>query len=336
MTRGSWSRVGLLLIVAALAATGEMGLGQSAPDPGDLRSIPDSQGTVEQLVQSLQSHTLTPAQALDPTLDQRAREGQLRRFRNGNFRLEIEPSTSVSTGSDGFASMQASFRLYDGMATRMRTDATLQFVQRGDRWYFANYNFLDVSGFLLRVLVGLVVIAGLLGWLGWLLLKRLRVPAVPMPVSVAAAEGHYDTDFGPPRPVPAESGEGAAWVAEPSSGQGGPGWTPELAPGRMQTSAYPVAPPHYEEGMAAAPVVEQTTAYSVAPPQYEAAPATGAPQTTAYPVAPPRYETVPGARQTTAYPVAPPRYDAEADALEAAEGRAEDRDAGRAKKDVNG
>ena len=288
------SLVVAVVVGACLTAKGQI----AAPDPGDLRTIADSQNTVEQVVRSLESHVLTPVQALDPTLDERSRQAQLRHFRTTGYMLQIESMKPVATGSDGFASMQASFRFRDGMTRKMRSNATLQFVQRGDRWYFANYNFLDVGRYLTRVIAGAALIAAVLGWGLWLALRRSRVRSAPVAgagaglrsatgVSGFEPQGYasgaqaplVQASVAPPEELRTPSSMASpeeAGAVEPS------GWQPKMEPTHQQTVAYPQAPPPYEAPSGTQPRVEM-------PVQTEPA----HPQTTAYPEPPPRYEERP-------------------------------------------
>ena len=331
----------LMTLSACLLAPGAAGVTGWAqtPEPGDLQAIPDAQNTVEQLVESLESHRLTPAQALDPAMDDTSRQRQLSHFRNSGFVIEIDPATPVATGTDGFASMQAGFRLRDGMATRARFDATLQFVQRGDRWYFANYNFLDIGSYLVRVLTGLAIVAALLGLLVWSLLRRSRqkdpmplrgtgtevpgggLPAIPpeAPSPGSRDAGFHPQGFAPGAQVPLVTGltprvdealptpgVSAADSVAPGSGsdadRGRTGWQPEVQPAHPQTTAYPVAPARYDLGWGA------PRQGSVPGPQ----PARDLPLPVDANLPLEPGEQTGGQPQTTAYPEAPPRYDGEA------------------------
>jgi Flp pilus assembly protein TadB len=108
---------------------------------------------INNLLASLSHHSRSPADVLDPTLSVSDRQKNIKRFSALHYELSLVPTDGIpaTTGESVSVPIRVHFDAKDGNS--LDTNATAQFVKRGDIWYFANFDFMSWSVFLIIILV---------------------------------------------------------------------------------------------------------------------------------------------------------------------------------------
>lgn len=117
---------------------------------------PTSSGDVDQinnLMRSLSDHSKSPSEVLDPQLSASDRQANIKHFSAPHYELSLVPTGGIPVSPGGSASVpiRVHFDAKDGNS--LDTSGTAQFVKRGDTWYFANFDFMSWTAFLIILLV---------------------------------------------------------------------------------------------------------------------------------------------------------------------------------------
>jgi hypothetical protein len=123
---------------------------------------PNDANQIGSLVSGLCDHSRAVADVLDPNLSPSGRDKNLRRFRDTPYELTLQTEgQSVIAGDSASVPVRVHFKTAH---SELETSATLQFVRRGNTWYFANFGFLGWPIFLIVVLVvGILIAIGYAG-----------------------------------------------------------------------------------------------------------------------------------------------------------------------------
>jgi hypothetical protein len=109
------------------------------------------------LMAGLSHHSQAPAGVLDPNLSPADREKNLRRLSAPNYELSLVAEGNPAITGDT-ASVPIRVRFDDKEGDTLDTSATANFVKRGERWYFSNFDFMAWPAFLVVVLVGGILV----------------------------------------------------------------------------------------------------------------------------------------------------------------------------------
>ncbi|MGD0797456.1 MAG: hypothetical protein ABR910_07005 [Acidobacteriaceae bacterium] len=125
------------------------------------------------LMAALSSHSKTPADVLDPTLDPVERKKNLGHFSSSPYELNIFPTDALPaiTGDSASVPIQVHYKAEDGNS--LDSSATAEFVRRNGIWYFSNFAFMGWPALLLAVLFAGVFVG--IGYAATVLILRTRL-----------------------------------------------------------------------------------------------------------------------------------------------------------------
>jgi hypothetical protein len=149
--RGGW-------LIAVVAAVVGMALSVGARAQAGVSDAEQIAG----LMQGLSDHSMSPAEVLDPNLSPAERGKSLRRLGAGSYELSLVPTERIPVITTSAAAVQVRVHFDRKDGNTLDANAAAEFVKRGDRWYFANFDFLAWPVFLIAVLV-----VGLLAGIGY-------------------------------------------------------------------------------------------------------------------------------------------------------------------------
>jgi hypothetical protein len=157
-------RTGLAIIclcAATISATA-----QASSSKSDADQIID-------LMSALSSHSKTPVDVLDPTLNPAEREKNLGHFSSSRYELNLVPTDAlpIITGDAASIPIQVHYKAEDGNS--LDSSATAEFVRRNGVWYFSNFGFMGWPALLLVVLFAGVSVG--IGYAATVLVLRTRL-----------------------------------------------------------------------------------------------------------------------------------------------------------------
>ena len=139
-----------IAIVLLFAAGATFGLQSSAPG--------NDRGQINSLLARISNQSISLGDALDPNLSPSQRTQEIKRFGSSHYELEITATGQISPSDTNSASLpvRVHYKADDGNA--LDVDSKASFVKRNGTWYFANFDFMVWSPFLVIVtlLFGLV------------------------------------------------------------------------------------------------------------------------------------------------------------------------------------
>jgi hypothetical protein len=143
---GTFQRLANQIAILSLWVATTLVFGQASSPKSDADQITG-------LMAALSSHSKTPADVLDPTLDPVERKKNLGHFGSSPYELNLVPTDALPaiTGDSASVPIHVHYKAEDGNS--LEAGATAQFVKRNDVWYFANFDFMGWPALLIVALV---------------------------------------------------------------------------------------------------------------------------------------------------------------------------------------
>jgi hypothetical protein len=139
------------LTIVSLCGATIFATGQASPSKSDGDQITG-------LMAALSSHSKTPADVLDPSLDPAERKKNLDRFSSYPYELSLVPTDALPAITEESASIpiQVHYKAEDGNS--LDSSAKAEFVKQNGVWYFANFDFMGWPALLIVVLTVAVLV----------------------------------------------------------------------------------------------------------------------------------------------------------------------------------
>lgn len=112
---------------------------------------------ISRLITTLSSHTRSPSDLLDPSLNSSERAKNLSRFSASPFELTLRPTEGIPKITGDSVAVPVRVH-YSTKGNYLDADATAHFVKRDGTWYFSDYDFLSMPIFLIVAIISCVVV----------------------------------------------------------------------------------------------------------------------------------------------------------------------------------
>jgi hypothetical protein len=113
----------------------------------------DHKRDIAELVRSLEEHSQTPDQLLDPAVSGDARKKSLSYLNDRFYRISFYDKSAVVLDSDRTRASQDTRVHFEDGRTKADLPVTLKFVKHHGKWYFATYEFLGWPATLIVIVV---------------------------------------------------------------------------------------------------------------------------------------------------------------------------------------